>query len=191
MADNTTEGFARRHVRSLTAVLSAASIALVVGAVRGAVPASALPLAPASFLHAIPTLNAALSLAAIGSISVGWRWIRRGDVEKHRAAMGTSTLLFATFLVLYLYRIVVEGTTHFAGPDAVYTYVYLPVLVVHMGLAVVCIPLVYYALLLAGTRDVREIPATDHARVGRVAASLWLVSFALGVVVYLLLYVVY
>jgi putative membrane protein len=60
-----------------------------------------------------------------------------------------------------------------------------------MGLAMVSIPLVYYALLLAGTRPVNEIPATKHAKVGRVAASLWLVSFALGIVVYLLLYVLY
>lgn len=185
------DGFARRHVTSLAAVLSLASIGLVVAAVRGFVPASALPHAPDAVLAAIPTVNAVLSAAAIAAIATGWRAIRRGDVRTHRAAMVTSAVLFAAFLALYLYRIVVEGTTHFAGPDAVYTFVYLPVLVVHMALAVVCIPLVYYVLLLAGTRDVGEIPATNHARVGRVAASLWLVSFALGIVVYLLLYVVY
>ncbi|WP_336037848.1 DUF420 domain-containing protein [Halobacterium yunchengense] len=185
------DGFARRNVAPLTAVLSIVSVGLVVAAVRGFVPASALPHAPDAVLAAIPTANAVISLAAIGTILAGVRAIRRGDVRKHRAAMGASTLLFASFLALYLYRLVVEGTTHFAGPDAVYTFVYLPVLVVHMGLAVVCIPLVYYALLLAGTRDVSEIPRTNHATVGRVAASLWVVSFALGVVVYLLLYVVY
>jgi putative membrane protein len=185
------DGFARRHVGSLTAVLSVVSIGLVVAAVRGVVPSSALPHASDAFVAAIPTVNAALSALAIATIVTGVRAIRRGDVKRHKAAMGTSTLLFALFLALYLYRIVVEGTTHFAGPEAVYTFVYLPVLVVHMGLAIVCIPLVYYALLLAGTHDVGEIPATNHATVGRVAASLWVVSFALGIVVYLLLYVVY
>ena len=186
-----TDGFARRHVRSLTAVLSVASLALVIAVVRGFVPASAVPHAPDAVLHALPTVNAALSAAAIVTIAVGWRAIRNGDVERHKAAMLTSTLLFVLFLVFYLYRIVVEGTTGFAGPNAVYTFVYLPILVVHMGLAMVSIPLVYYALLLAGTREIREIPATNHAKVGRVAASLWLVSFALGIVVYLLLYVLY
>jgi putative membrane protein len=185
------DGFARRHVRSLAAALSVVSIGLVVAAVRGFVPASALPQAPDAVLAAIPTANAALSAAAIAAIATGWRAIRDGNVRRHRAAMTASTLLFGTFLALYLYRIVVAGTTHFAGPDAVYTFVYLPVLVVHMGLAMVCIPLVYYALLLAATRDVSEIPATSHATVGRVAASLWLVSFTLGIVVYLLLYVAY
>ncbi len=186
-----TDGFARRHVRSLTAVLSVASLALVIAAVRGFVPASAVPHAPDAVLHALPTVNAALSAAAIGTITLGWRAIRNGNIKRHKGAMVASTLLFALFLVFYLYRIVVEGTTGFAGPNAVYTYVYLPVLIVHMGLAMVSIPLVYYALLLAGTREIREIPATNHAKVGRVAASLWLVSFALGIVVYLLLYVLY
>ncbi|MCD2204186.1 DUF420 domain-containing protein [Halobacterium sp. KA-6] len=186
-----TDGFARRHVRSLTAVLSVASLALVIAAVRGFVPASAVPHAPDAVLHALPTVNAALSAAAIVTIAAGWRAIQNGDVKRHKAAMVTSTLLFVLFLAFYLYRIVVEGTTGFAGPDVVYTFVYLPILIVHMGLAMVSIPLVYYALLLAGTRPVNEIPATNHAKVGRVAASLWLVSFALGIVVYLLLYVLY
>jgi putative membrane protein len=60
-----------------------------------------------------------------------------------------------------------------------------------MGLAMVAIPLVYYALLLAGTRPVSEIYDTKHARVGRLAATLWVVSFALGIVVYLMLYVIF
>ena len=185
------DGFARRNVRSLTAVLSLVSIALVVAAVRGAVPATVLPHAPSWFVDAIPTLNASISAIAIGTILLGWRAIRRGEVEKHRAAMVTTTALFAAFLALYLYRIVVHGTTEFPGDGAVYTFVYLPILVVHMGLAMVAIPLVYYALLLAGTRPVADIYDTNHARVGRVAAAAWLVSFALGIVVYLMLYVLF
>jgi len=185
------EGFARRHVPSLTAVLSVVSIALVVAAVRGVVPSGALPHAPEWVVDAIPTVNAVISATAIGTILVGVRRIRAGDIDGHRKAMATTTVLFFAFLGLYLYRLVVHGTTEFAGPEAVYTFVYLPVLVVHMGLAMVAIPLVYYALLLAGTRPVADIDESNHARVGRAAASAWLVSFALGIVVYLLLYVAY
>jgi putative membrane protein len=93
--------------------------------------------------------------------------------------------------VLYLYRVSLVGPTHFAGPAWAERYLYLPILVVHMGLAIVCLPLLYYVLLLAYSHPVAELPATNHPRVGRVAAVLWLVSFALGIVVYLLLYVVY
>ena len=185
------EGFARRHVPSLTAVLSIVSIALVVAAVRGVVPSGALPHAPEWFVGAIPTVNAAISATAIGTIVAGVRKIRAGEVDAHRKAMLTTTLLFFAFLALYLYRLVVHGTTEFAGPEAVYTFVYLPILVVHMGLAMVAIPLVYYALLLAGTRPVADIYESSHARVGRAAASAWLVSFALGIVVYLMLYVLF
>ncbi|MFB6071635.1 MAG: DUF420 domain-containing protein [Halobacterium sp.] len=186
-----TDGFVRRHVASVAAVLGLASIGVVVAAVRGVVPASALPAAPHWFVAAIPAVNAAISATAVATIAAGVRWIRRGDVRKHRAAMTTTALLFAAFLALYLYRIVVHGTTEFPADGAVYTFVYLPVLVVHMALAVVCIPLVYYVLLLAATRPVSEIYDTNHARVGRIAAALWATSFALGVVVFLLLYVVY
>jgi putative membrane protein len=83
------------------------------------------------------------------------------------------------------------GPSGFAGPEAVYQFVYLPVLAIHMLLAIVCIPLLYYVALLALTRPVSEIPGTKHKRIGRVAAALWLTSFVLGNVVYLLLYVVY
>jgi putative membrane protein len=102
-----------------------------------------------------------------------------------------SAALFATFLVLYLYKVTLEGPAEFPGPEAVYRQVYLPVLAVHVLLAVVCIPLLYYVLLLATTRPITALGDTAHARVGRVAAGLWLVSFVLGNVVYALLYVVY
>ncbi|MFB6096326.1 MAG: DUF420 domain-containing protein [Haloferacaceae archaeon] len=184
--------FARDHVPGLTAVLATASLALVFGAVGGAVPAGALPHAPAAVLAAIPHVNAVLSTVALATTLLGWRAIRRRRaVARHRALMLTSAVLFALFLVLYLYKVALEGPTDFAGPGAVYTFVYLPVLAVHMLFAIVCIPLLYYVLLLAGTHSVAELPRTNHPRVGRVAAALWSVSFALGDVVYLLLYVVY
>lgn len=182
---------ARDHVPALAGVLTVASLALVFGAALGAVPEAVLPRPPHAVLSAIPHVNAGLSLAAIATIAYGWRSIRRGEVRRHRLAMLVSLGLFATFLGLYLYRVGLEGPTPFPGPDAVYRFVYLPLLAVHVSLAVVCVPLLYYVVLLALTRPVAEIPLTRHPRLGRVAASLWLVSFALGAVVYLLLYVVY
>jgi putative membrane protein len=83
------------------------------------------------------------------------------------------------------------GPATFPGPDPVYRTVYLPLLAVHILLAVVCIPLLYYVLLLAATRPVSALVDTAHARVGRVAAALWILSFVLGNVVYAMLYVVY
>jgi putative membrane protein len=181
---------ARNRVRELTALLSIVSLALVFGAVGGVVPTALLPRVPV-LIEVVPHVNAAVSLAAIGTILIGIYSIRQGDVRRHRTAMLVSFALFGTFLVLYLYRISIVGPTPFPGPETVYRFVYLPTLAVHVLLAIVCVPLVYYVLLLAATRDPAELSRTRHPTVGKVAASLWLVSFVLGVVVYLLLYAVY
>lgn len=177
---------------ALTGVLTALSLALVFGAVLGYIPNALVPAAPEWVITAIPHLNVAISFSAILTISAGWYWIRRGAVGKHRLSMWASTGLFAAFLALYLYRLVVLGGPEpFPGPETVYRFVYLPLLGVHILLAIVCIPLVYHALLLAFSYPVHELARTRHAAVGRVAASLWLVSFGLGIVVYTLLHVVY
>ena len=180
----------RDRVRELAAALSLISLALVFSAVGGVAPSALLPRVP-PLVEAVPHLNAAVSAAAIGTILYGVASARRGRIGRHRRAMLASLALFVTFLVLYLYRVSLEGPTPFPGPASVYRFVYLPLLVVHVLLAIVCIPLLYYVLLLAVTRDVAELSDTPHPRVGRAAATLWLVSFSLGLVVYLMLYVVY
>lgn len=176
------------HVPELTGLLSLVSLALVFGAVLGVLPVGALPRAPDAVLAAIPHVNAGISVVAIVVISAGWRWIRQGAVRRHRWAMVAGFLLFGAFLALYLYKVSLTGPTAFEGPGWVRTFVYYPVLAVHVLLAVVCVPLLFYVLLLALTRPVAEIPLTDHPRFGRVTAVLWLVSFGLGTVVYALLY---
>lgn len=181
----------RDHVPGATAALSVVSLALVFGAVLGYIPQSLLPRASDGFVAAIPHVNAVLSTTAIVTIVLGVRAIRRGDVTRHRAFMLATLGLFVAFLVLYLYRVVLEGPSDFPGPATVYQFVYLPTLAVHILLAIVCIPLLYYVLLLAVSRPVEDIYGTRHRTVGRVAASLWLISFFLGDVVYALLYVVY
>ncbi|WP_306052209.1 DUF420 domain-containing protein [Natronococcus wangiae] len=182
----------REHIRPLTVLLSVVSLAVVFAAAGGRVPQSTVPVAPRWVLDLIPHVNVAISAIAIGTIALGWRAIRRGRIDRHRVAMLASFGLFATFLALYLYRLVATGgPQEFPGPASVEQFVYLPVLAVHIFLAIVCIPLLYYVLLLAGAYPLEELPRTNHARVGRIAASLWLISFTLGIVVYLLLHVAY
>lgn len=182
---------ARDHVPALAGILSTISLALVFAAVLRIVPASSLPRAPDTALHAIPHVNAVISAVAIVVIGLAWYWIRDGQIARHRAGMLTGTGLFATFLVLYLYKVILEGPTTFGGPAVVSQFVYLPMLAIHILLAIVCVPLLYYVALLGLTHPVAELPRTKHARIGRFAAALWLISFALGIGVYLLLYVVY
>ncbi|OYR48296.1 DUF420 domain-containing protein [Halorubrum sp. Eb13] len=180
--------WARENVPLLTALSSVAALAVVFGAVGGAIPSVLLPRASDAVLAAIPHFNAAVSATAIGTIVLGWRAIARGDVRRHRAFMLTSFGLFTAFLGAYLYRLIHVGTTEFPGPDVVYTYLYLPFLGIHILLAIACIPFVFYALLLAATRPYEELYHTRHAQVGFVAAVLWLISFAMGIGVYVMLY---
>jgi putative membrane protein len=177
-----------RHVPVVTGLLTVVSLALVFAAALRVVPAGTLPRAPESVLAAIPHVNAVISVVAFVTIGASWRWIRQGKVARHRAGMLAGVGLFAVFLTLYLYRVALLGPTSFEGPAVVEQFVYYPILAVHVLLAVVCIPLLYYVLLLGLTRPTSELGATNHPRVGRIAASLWLTSFALGAVVYLLLY---
>ncbi|MFB6196298.1 MAG: DUF420 domain-containing protein [Haloplanus sp.] len=182
---------ARDRVPELTVVLSLTSLALVFGTALGVVPRGVLPRAPESVLSAIPHVNAVISTVAVVTILAGVVFARRREFRKHRVMMLVSAGLFALFLVLYLYKVALEGPAEFPGPTTVYRWLYLPLLVVHILLAVVCIPLLYYVLLLATTRPLSALGDTAHARVGRVAAMLWIVSFVLGNAVYAMLYVVY
>ena len=181
----------RDHVPVLTGLLTVVSLTLVFGAVLGFLPVQALPRPPQWALDAIPHVNAAIAVVAFVVIVRGWRLIRQGRVQAHRRAMLVGLGLFVAFLSLYLYRVALEGTTGFGGPDVVNSFVYLPTLAVHMVLAVVCIPLLFYVALVGLTYPVSEIPLSKHPRIGRIAAALWLTSFAMGTGVYLLLYVLF
>lgn len=177
------------HVGWVAAVASLVSLGLVFGAATRSLPTGILPRAGDGVIHAIPHVNALISVLAIGVIARGWYQIRRDrDVRAHRRSMLAGAGLFAAFLALYLYKVALEGPAGFPGPAGVETWVYLPLLVVHMVLATVCVPLLWYVLLLAWTHEERELPGTAHPRVGRVAVPLWLTSFALGLAVYAMLY---
>ncbi len=183
--------FARNHPLALATVLSIVSLALVFAAALRVIPPDVIPQAPPTVFRAIPHLNAGLSVIALITISVGVRFARRGEYDRHRRAMALALGLFATFLILYLYKVALTGPASFPGPDSIYEAVYLPLLGVHIVLAVVCVPLLYYVATLGLTRSVTEVKQTHHRTVGRIAATLWVISFLLGFAVYLLLYVVY
>ncbi|WP_181686519.1 DUF420 domain-containing protein [Halorhabdus salina] len=180
----------RGHVGGLAAVLSVVSLAIIFGTVGGVVPSSLLPRAPETLITAIPHLNAAMSALALVAIVGGVRAIHRQNVHAHRQRMGAAFVLFVAFLSLYLYRLTLEGTTHFGGPAAIEP-VYLLILAIHVSLAILCVPLLFYVLLLAYAYEPAELSTTPHPRIGRIAAALWAISFALGIVVYLLLYVAF
>lgn len=167
------------------------AIYAVLGVVLSMKPPANLPSDIAAALAAFPALIALVNALALASLIAGWRAIRTGRIQAHRRFMVTSAALISLFLVLYVTRVALGGTKAFPGPPAIRTYVYLPILAVHIVLSVASVPLVIYNLITGLTRGVRAVAGTRHPAVGRYAVALWSTSLALGIVVYLLLNVLY
>lgn len=179
---------ARGNPAGLAAVLSAIGYVLVGGALYGFLPLFP-PLSDATvnlFSHLIAVVNA----GALTALLLGYRFIRRGEVRKHRAAMLTAFGLILLFLVLYLWKTGGGFEKAIVAPDLV-TLVYLGMLGIHIGLSVLAVPVVLYAVILGLTHDPSELPETAHPRIGRVAVAAWGLSLALGILTYLLLNHVY
>ncbi len=177
-------GFVGRHPLYASAALTVAAYALVIGTFagiftypdigRGAVDVMA---------HAIAAVN---SLALL-CIVAGVYFVRKGELVRHRNLMLAATALILLFLVIYLFRVGGGGTKVFEGPGFVRSYVYLPMLAVHLVLSIAAVPLVIYAVVLGVTRPLEEVGDTLHPRVGQVAAFAWALSLFLGVVTYFML----
>ena len=91
--------------------------------------------------HAIAAVNSLTIL----TLSLGWYWIRNGEVRKHAAAMVTSFALILLFLGIYVPRVAGGGTKYFDGPELVGT-VYLVMLGIHILLSILAVPVVLYAI---------------------------------------------
>ncbi|SFS75130.1 DUF420 domain-containing protein [Halostagnicola kamekurae] len=184
---------ARRRLRErpleTTVLLSIIGYALVIGTF-----VLDLPIYPDLTLSQVNTLShltAIINAVTTVLLVLGWYWIKAGEIEKHRAAMGSAFVSIMLFLVVYLVRVGGgSGEKSFQGPDLV-TYAYLIMLAIHIILSIVAVPVVLYALVLGLTHTPAELRETAHARVGRIAASAWILSLVLGVVTYVLLNHVY
>ncbi len=131
---------------------------------------------------ALPTVNATLNAASATLVVLGFRAIRRGLRERHRALMLAAVACSALFLVSYLARMALTGTHRFPG-DGPLRIAYLAVLASHTVLAALAAPLVLRTLFLA-LKD--RFP--DHRRIARATLPVWLYVSVTGVVVYVMLY---
>ena len=134
--------------------------------------------------HAIALVNA----LALVLLSSGWWFIRNGFIKLHRIVMPSALGLIFLFLVMYVTRIYLGGVKEFPGPESLYLYLYLPVLIIHLALSIICIQPVLYVASIGLTHRIEDIPQTKHRIVGRIAVPMWNLSLALGLVVYVLLY---
>ena len=132
--------------------------------------------------EALPTVNASLNALSALLLLAGWRAIRAGKRERHRALMLSALGSSALFLVGYLTRVALTGTHRFPGGGALRA-TYLAVLGTHTVLAAAALPMVLRTLYLA-LRGRFEA----HRRIARWTFPVWLYVSVTGVAVYLMLY---
>jgi len=175
---------ARDHPRAITAVLTVVGYVVVIGTLYGDV--GVYPRISESTVDALAAVIAVVNTATVGCLAAGWYWIRNDEVRKHRRAMTAAFTLILLFLVFYLLKTGGGGRKEIVA-GAPLRSLYLGMLAVHIVLSVLAVPLVLYAITLGVTHTTAELRETNHARVGRVAVSVWMVSLVLGVVAYLML----
>jgi uncharacterized membrane protein YozB (DUF420 family) len=90
--------------------------------------------------------NATLNLSSGILLMIGWVFIRRGDVRRHRLSMLGAVTTSSLFLIFYVTRFTITGTHSFAGVGIAKT-VCLGILFSHMTLAVLIVPCVLSPLI--------------------------------------------
>ncbi len=130
----------------------------------------------------LPALNASLNSVAAVLLTLGYVFIRRGDMQRHRACMlcacGVSTAFLASYLV-YHWQV---GSVPFTGQGWVRP-VYFSILLSHIVLAIVILPLAATTLLRAWRGDYDR-----HRAIARWTWPLWMYVSLTGVAIYLMLY---
>ncbi|OFX25098.1 MAG: hypothetical protein A2V77_05845 [Anaeromyxobacter sp. RBG_16_69_14] len=130
----------------------------------------------------LPSVNAALNATSATLLFLGWRAIRAGRRDLHRALMLGACSSSVLFLVGYFTRIALTGTHRFPGGGPLRA-VYLAVLVSHTILATLTLPLALRTLQLSlGSRF------EEHRRVARFTFPVWIYVSLTGVAVYVMLY---
>jgi putative membrane protein len=183
----------KEHVTGVTAALTVVGYGLVAATFGGLLPI--YPDIGEGGVNVLGHAIAVVNTTATITLALGWYYIRKGEVTKHRNLMITSFVLIVLFLLLYLPKVGGGGEKQFVL-SASYAFVpawgwirpaYLAMLAVHILLSVLAMPVVLYALMLGATHTPAELRDTIHPRVGRIAAASWILSLVLGVLTYVLL----
>jgi len=136
---------------------------------------------PASLETWLPPLNTALIVISGVFLLLGYYFIRRREVARHRGAMLTATVFAGLFLVVYIARYFLMQPKIFAGEGPVRA-IYLVILISHTILAVAVGPLALVTLRRALRRQYRR-----HRQIARVTLPIWLYVVVTGWTVYLML----
>ncbi|SNC74800.1 putative membrane protein [Hymenobacter gelipurpurascens] len=132
-------------------------------------------------VKALPKVNAVLNSLTAVFLIIGYYFIRRKDVAKHRAMMGMAFLLGSLFLVSYVAYHSQVASTKFGG-EGLIKGIYYFILLTHIVLAAVTVGLVLFTLYFALTEQFQK-----HRRIARWTYPIWLYVSVTGVIVYFMI----
>jgi uncharacterized membrane protein YozB (DUF420 family) len=133
----------------------------------------------------LPAVNACLNGLSTVFLTVGYVFIRRREMRRHRACMIAALVTSALFLTSYLVYHARVGSVPFPGQGSI-RYVYFAILITHVVLAAIILPL---ALMTVSRAFARRFDR--HRRIARVTLPLWLYVSVTGVVIYVMVYRMY
>jgi putative membrane protein len=131
----------------------------------------------------LPSLDAFLNAVCAVFLVIGYRYIRRREITKHRNSMFAAFIVSTVFLVAYVANHILHGDMLFprAYPTARFVYLWI-LLMPHIFLATVCLPMILITFFLSLTG---RFPA--HKKIARWTYPIWLYVSVSGVVVYAML----
>ncbi len=141
--------------------------------------------APAEFrgrLRFLPELNAILNGLSAIALTIGFVYIRRRQIAKHRAAMITAFVFSSIFLVSYIANHAVHGDTLYPAHNPTRP-LYLTILASHILLSITALPIVLITFFLSLSGRFAQ-----HRKLARWTFPLWLYVSVTGVIVYLMLH---
>lgn len=130
----------------------------------------------------LPLIDTILIIISGTAVVTGFVLIKKKMVDFHKYAMLTATVFAALFLVVYVTRYLLYGSTLFVGEGWVLG-VYLAILISHVILSIVIIPMVLITLYRAFTRQFAR-----HRAIARYTVPIWLYVVVTGWIIYLMLY---
>jgi len=133
----------------------------------------------------LPALNAALNATSAVFLTVGYIFIRRRDMRRHRACMIAALVTSALFLTSYLVYHAEVGSVAFKGQGTI-RVLYLAILVTHIVLAAVILPL---ALVTVSRALAKRFDR--HRKIARWTWPLWMYVSVTGVLIYMMVYQMY
>jgi len=166
---------AQRVIAGLSVFVVAAVAVVLFGMPRRIAPPAAGP-------GLLATVNACLNGGATLALLTGFFFVKRREIERHRASMLTAFALSSVFLLTYLAHHATVGSVTYEGEGAS-RLVYFAILIPHVILAAGVVPLALLTLRRGLVRDVAR-----HRAIAKVTLPIWLYVSVSGVVLYFMLY---